>query len=85
MVQPIPGWRCEGSSMLVERLLKHTPLKNEWICLLVGSVATALLISLGMIAVLSLIDFTINPAIPSAFGAIGGALFAARAKQRSDH
>jgi len=66
--------------MIVERLLKPINIKSELGHLVVGAVATSLLISLGMVGILELIRFPVNPALPAAFGAIGSALFAARAK-----
>lgn len=53
--------------------------------LVAGSVVTALAISLGMVGILALIEFPVNPALPAAFGAIGAALFAARMKADEKH
>jgi len=66
--------------MIVEKILKTAHIKNELLYLMVGALVTSLLISLGMVGILALLDFPVNPALPSAFGAIGAALFAARAK-----
>lgn len=51
--------------------------------LLIGAVLIALVISLGMIGILKLLGFSINPAIPAALGAIGAATYAARVRMIS--
>lgn len=68
--------------MIIEKLLKATPWKRDRALLLVGAMATALLISLGMVGVLSLLRYPVNPALPATFGAIGAALFSARLRRR---
>lgn len=70
--------------MIVKKVLNAVHIRSDATYLYVGSIASALLISLGMVGVLALVDFQLNPAIPAALGAMGAALFAARAKlQRS--
>ena len=57
---------------------KKTRIKSYWIRLILGSAITALMISLGMVIVLELLDFEINPGIIAALAAIGVSLYAAR-------
>lgn len=64
--------------MIVERIDQSIPVKSQFLKLVIGSVITALLISLGLVFILKLFNFSIAPAIPSAFAAIGAAIFAAR-------
>ena len=68
--------------MIVERIVQSIPIGSQFSKLIIGSVITALLISLGMVYILKLFNFSINPAIPSAFAAIGAAIFAARFKNK---
>ena len=44
----------------------------------VGSVVTALAISLGMVGILALCGFSIGPAVPSGFAAAGAAIYVAK-------
>ena len=67
--------------MIIEGLMEKLPVKSNFTKLIVGSVLTALTISLGMVGILRLFDFSINPAIPSAFAAIGAATYAARMRK----
>jgi len=67
--------------MIIEHLVERIPTKSAFTKLMVGSVITALAISLGMVWILQAFDFSISPAIPSAFAAVGAALFAARMRK----
>ncbi len=67
--------------MIVERLVRKLLVKSNFTKLMVGSILTALAISLGMVGILRLFDFSVNPAIPSAFAAIGAATYAARMRK----
>ena len=69
--------------MIVERLIKSLSTRSPILRLIAGSVVVALTISLGMVAILSLFGFGVNPALPSALGAIGAALFAARMRGKN--
>jgi hypothetical protein len=67
--------------MIIERLVEKIPVRSNLVKLIIGSMLTALAISLGMVGILALFDLSINPAIPSALAAIGAALYAARARE----
>jgi len=69
--------------MIAERVMKLIPGRQGLTKLIIGSSLVALMISLGMIGVVSLLDFTLNPAIPSVFAAIGAAIFAARLSKQT--
>ena len=64
--------------MLAEKFINILPIKSEFLKLLIGSTLTALMISLGMVYILEFIHFPVSPALPSAFGAIGAAIYASR-------
>jgi hypothetical protein len=63
--------------MLMDRILDIIPTKSSFIKLLIGSIFTALFISLAMVYILKMFHFIIDPVIPSTFAAIGSAIFAA--------
>jgi hypothetical protein len=67
--------------MIIERLVEKLPVKSNFEKLIIGSILTALAISLGMVGILRLFDFSINPAIPSVLAAIGAATYAARMRK----
>jgi len=67
--------------MIIEHLIERIPTKSAFTKLMVGSVITALSISLGMVWILQAFDFSISPALPASLGAIGAALFAARMRK----
>jgi hypothetical protein len=64
--------------MFAEKVIKILPIKSKFLKLVIGSTLTALMISLGMVFILDLFHFSINSAIPSAFAAIGAAIYASR-------
>jgi hypothetical protein len=45
--------------------------------LIASSILTALVIALGMVGILRLFSFSINPVIPAVLGVVGGAIYAA--------
>ena len=63
--------------MIVDKLVEKLPIRSNFTKLIVGSILTALVISLGMVGILKLLSFSINPAIPAVLGAVGGAIYAA--------
>lgn len=65
--------------MIIERLVEKLPVRSKFAKVILGSLLTALTISLGMVGILGLFDFSINPIIPSTFAAIGAATYAAYA------
>jgi len=67
--------------MIIERLVEKVPVRSNVGKLIIGSMLTALTISLGMVGILALFDLSINPAIPSAFAAVSAALYAARTRE----
>jgi Flp pilus assembly pilin Flp len=69
--------------MIADHLMKLIPGRHGLTKLIIGSSIVALMISLGMVAVVGLFDFTLSPAIPSVFAAIGAAIFAARMSKQT--
>jgi hypothetical protein len=63
--------------MLVDKLVEKLPIRSKIMKLIAGAILTALLIGLGMVGILKLLSFSINPAIPAVLGAVGGATYAA--------
>jgi hypothetical protein len=63
--------------MIVDKLIEKLPIRSNFTKLIAGSILTALLIALGMVGILKLLDFSINPAIPAVLGVVGGATYAA--------
>jgi len=63
--------------MIVDKLVGKLPIKSNFTKLIAGSVLTALMIALGMVGILKLIGFSINPAIPAVLGVVGAAIYAA--------
>ena len=63
--------------MIADRVMKLIP-GHGLTKLVIGSILVSLVISLRMVGVASLFDFTLSPAIPSGFAGIGAAMFAAR-------
>ena len=64
--------------MIVERLLEKLRIRSRLMKLIAGSALTALAISLGMVGILKLFGFSVNPGIPAVLAAIGAATYAAR-------
>jgi len=69
--------------MIIERLVEKLPIRSNFTKLIVGSILTALAISLGMVGILKLFGFSVNPGIPAALASIGAATYAARMKKRT--
>ena len=69
--------------MIADRVMKLIPGRQGLTKLVIGASLVALMISLGMVGILSLFDFTLNPAIPSAFAGVGAAVFAARMSKQT--
>jgi len=67
--------------MIAEKLVDILPFKSEFAKLASGAIITALAISVGMVYLSEAIGFHIGPALPSAFAAIGTAIFASRVKE----
>ena len=69
--------------MIVDQVMKLIPGRQGLTKLIIGSSLVALMISLGMVGVVSLFDFKLSPVIPSVFAAIGTAIFAARMSKQT--
>ena len=68
--------------MIADHIMKLIPGRQGLTKLMISSSIIALIISLGMVGIVGLFEFQLNPVIPSVFAAIGAAIFAARmAKQ----
>ncbi len=65
--------------MIVEKVLEKINIRPHLAKLMIGSVLTALIISLGMMGILRLVGFQMNPGIPVVMGVIGSVAYAARA------
>jgi hypothetical protein len=63
--------------MIITRLVRQLPIHSAWGKLIAGSVIAALSISLGTVAVASLMSITLPSAIPAALAAVGAATYAA--------
>jgi len=64
--------------VIIERLLEKLRVRSRPMKLILGSALTALTISLGMVGILRLFGFSVNPGIPAAIAAIGAAAYAAK-------
>ena len=64
--------------MIVEKLIEKLPIRSSFVKLILGSTLIALIIALGMIGILRLFGFSINPVIPVVLAAVGAAIYAAR-------
>ena len=62
--------------MIIDKLVEKLHIRSDFMKLIAGSILTALLIALGMVGILKLSSFSINPAIPAIVGVIGGAIYA---------
>jgi hypothetical protein len=62
--------------MILDKLVGKLHVRSNFIKSIAGSILTALAIALGMVGVLTLFSFSINPAVPAVLGAIGGATHA---------
>jgi len=67
-----------GSKMIVEKLIEKLSIRSSFVKLILGSTLIALIIALGMIGILRLFGFSVNPVIPVALAAVGAAIYAAR-------
>lgn len=63
--------------MIVDKLVEKLHIRSNFMKLITGSVLTVLVIALGMVGILKLFSFSINPAVPAVLGAVGGAIYAA--------
>ncbi len=67
--------------MIVDKLVEKLPIRSNFTKLIAGSIITALVIALGMVGILKLLGFSINPAIPAVLGAVGAATYAAATRK----
>jgi len=70
--------------MVLGNLIDKLPIKSHFMKMIIGSLMTALIISLGIYGIPYFWGFKINAGIPAAFAAIGASLFAARYKTEKD-
>ena len=63
--------------MIVDKIVEKLPFKSNLTKLISGSILTALVIAFGMVGILKLLGFSINPAVPAVLGVIGAATYAA--------
>lgn len=63
--------------MIVDKFIEKLHLRSNFIKLIAGSVLTSLVIAVGMVGILKLFSFSINPVIPAILGAVGGDIYAA--------
>ncbi len=54
--------------MIVEKVLEKMSIRSRLAKLIIASVLTALIISLGMMGILRLVGFQMNPGIPVVMG-----------------
>jgi hypothetical protein len=69
--------------MIADRFMKRIGGPQGLAGLIIGSSLVAVVISLGMVGIASLFDFTLSPLIPSVFAGIGAAIFAARMSKQA--
>lgn len=67
--------------MVIKKIIDKLPIRSGFAKLILGAVLVALLISLGMVGVLKLFGFSVDPVIPSVFAGISAAIYAARVKK----
>ncbi len=67
--------------MVVSKLVAALPIHSTFVKMITGSIIVALAISLGIVGILALLGFSINPAIAVAPAAIGAAIYATSAKK----
>ena len=63
--------------MIVEKIMDKLPVRSPLAKIIVGGILTALLISVGVFAVLRLFNFSVNPAIVAVLAVIGAAVYTA--------
>jgi hypothetical protein len=63
--------------MIVDKFVEKLHIRSNLIRLIAGSILTSLVIALGMVGILKLFNFSINPVIPAVLGVVGGAIYAA--------
>jgi len=73
----MPSAKKKGVKMIVDKLVEILPIKSNFTKLITGSILTALVIALGMVGILKLLGFSINPAVPAVLGVAGVATYAA--------
>jgi hypothetical protein len=66
-----------GAKMIVDELVGKLHIRSNFTKLIAGSIFTALMIALGMVGILKLIGFSINPVILAVLGVVGAATYAA--------
>ena len=64
--------------MIMEIVLEKLRIRSRLVKLILGALLTALMISLGMMGILWLIGFSVNPVLPAKLAAVGAAAYAAR-------
>ena len=67
--------------MLLKRFVGELPIGSGFGKMIAGSVLAALAIALGMVGVLSLFGWSINPVVPAGVAAVGAGIFAARMRK----
>lgn len=67
--------------MIIELIYQKKNIGTRFVRALPVAVLTALAISFGMIGILSLFHFSINPAIPATIGVVGAAAYAAKIRR----
>jgi len=63
--------------MIVEKLVEKLPVRSRLTKIIAGCILTAFMISIGMIGILRLLNFSVNPAIVAVLATIGADAYAA--------
>ncbi len=63
--------------MIVEKIMDKLPVRSPLAKMIVGGILTALMISLGALAVLRLFNFSVSPAIVAVLAVTGAVVYAA--------
>lgn len=69
--------------MVIKKLINKLPIRSGFLKLILGAVLVALLLSLGMVGVLGLFGFSIDPVIPSVLAGVGAAVYAAKMQKEA--
>ena len=67
--------------MIVGKVLQKFPIGSSFTRLIIGSVLTALVISLSIVGILKLFGFAVDPVIPAVLAVIGTAAYATRMRK----
>jgi len=68
--------------MWMDRLVGRLPIRSQFVRSIAGSIAVALLVSLGMVWGATAFGVRLDPVLPASFAAVAAALFASAQRPR---